>query len=496
MDAIYTRQSIDKKDSISIETQIKICSAESSEPKKNIKVYSDKGFSGKNTDRPQFKKLMQDIKAGKINKVIVYRLDRISRALADFARIMEVFEKYGVEFISHTEKFDTSTPIGKAMLSIVMVFAQLERETIQQRIKDNYYSRGEKGLFLGGPPPYGFTKEPTKLDGVKTSILTPEHENIDVVIEIFEKYAYGDFSLGKLVRWLNSNNISAPKGGHWESTKIQRILRNPVYAKCDFDIYCYYQGKGCNISNKSDDFDGTHGAYLYGKRNRSVGKYSDIKDYSLSLAIHEGVINSKTFLKCQYKLDNNKQVKNSGKGQYTWLSGLTKCGKCGYAMTVTKYKEYKYLTCRGRTSYNACEGNQTIHLEDVENLIYKAMLDKIEKIQGTNDKKIKKDHSSKLQEKVFKLENQIENLVEKIANANEVSMEYINKKISQLHKEKQELLNKMLGNAISTDIDFDALRNDLNEWENLSLDKKKIVAKLMIKTVNVSDEGIEIEWKC
>ena len=100
---------------------------------------ADKGYSGKNTDRPKFQELVRDIKRGLIAKVVVYKLDRISRSILDFANMMELFQQYNVEFVSSTEKFDTSTPMGRAMLNICIVFAQLERETIQKRVTDAYY---------------------------------------------------------------------------------------------------------------------------------------------------------------------------------------------------------------------------------------------------------------------------------------------------------------------------------------------------------------------
>jgi DNA invertase Pin-like site-specific DNA recombinase len=139
IDALYGRQSIDKADSISIESQLEFCKYELKGG--TCKEYTDKGFSGKNIDRPHFQMLLRDIERGLIKRVIVYKLDRISRSIIDFANLMELFQKYHVEFISSTEKFDTSTPMGRAMLNICIVFAQLERETIQKRVTDAYYSR-------------------------------------------------------------------------------------------------------------------------------------------------------------------------------------------------------------------------------------------------------------------------------------------------------------------------------------------------------------------
>ena len=151
-DALYTRQSVEKVDSISIESQLEYCKYETrGNP---YKEYIDRGYSGKNTNRPAFEEMLEDIKQGKISRVIVYKLDRISRSILDFANMMDIFQKYNVEFVSSTERFDTSTPIGRAMLNICIVFAQLERETIQKRVTDAYYSRCKRGFYMGGRIPY------------------------------------------------------------------------------------------------------------------------------------------------------------------------------------------------------------------------------------------------------------------------------------------------------------------------------------------------------
>ena len=146
INAIYARQSVDRADSISIESQIEFCKYELKGG--SFREYRDRGYSGKNTTRPQLQQLLADIRRGEIGKVIVYKLDRISRSILDFSNMMELFQQYQVEFVSSTEKFDTSTPMGRAMLNICIVFAQLERETIQKRVCDAYYSRSQKGFHM------------------------------------------------------------------------------------------------------------------------------------------------------------------------------------------------------------------------------------------------------------------------------------------------------------------------------------------------------------
>ena len=186
-DCIYARQSVDRKDSISIESQIDFCKYELKGG--SCRVFKDKGYSGKNTDRPEFQKLLGEIRKGKVRRVIVYKLDRISRSILDFANMMELFQEYDVEFVSSTEKFDTSTPMGRAMLNICIVFAQLERETIQKRVTDAYYSRCLKGFHMSGQAPYGYQLEPTVVDGIRTKKMVADPAAADHVRLMFEMYA-------------------------------------------------------------------------------------------------------------------------------------------------------------------------------------------------------------------------------------------------------------------------------------------------------------------
>lgn len=201
MVALYARQSLDVRDSISIELQIEkgISMCEAGEP---YKTYVDKGYSGKNTHRPQFMQLIEDIKQGLITKVIVYKLDRFSRSVLDFSNTWEILSKNHVEFISVNEKFDTSTPIGKAMLFIIIVFAQMERETIVERVTDNYYQRAELGSWMGGPAPYGFRIGRLVKEGREIPTLV-QNENMQHVKEIFSMYASQDVALGEVAAWLN-----------------------------------------------------------------------------------------------------------------------------------------------------------------------------------------------------------------------------------------------------------------------------------------------------
>lgn len=501
---IYARQSLDKKDSLSISSQIEFCKREIKDGE-DYKVYTDKGYSGSNIHRPAFEKLLNDVENNLVSKVIVYRLDRISRSLLDFAKIIELFQKHNVEFISSTEKFDTSTPMGRAMLGIVMIFAELERDTIRNRIKDNYYARGKKGFFMGGPPPFGFDKVSTKVDGIKTSTLVPNETESYAVKKIFDLYANTQSSLGEISNYLNENNIAAPNGGLWDSAKISRILRNPVYVKSDADIYIYYKNKGCMISNDITDFVNDFACFLYGKRNSNERKYTNVKDHVLSLALHEGIVFSSVFLKCQHKLDDNKQIKNTGRGKYSWLSGLTKCGYCKYTMTVVNtvkaiYGTYKYFMCRGKTNYKCCNGHsKTIYVEAVEKIVQNEIFEKVKSINNT-PVEVEPEQNvevNRLKIRIFEIDNQIENLVNSLAKSNTVLTDYINKKIAQIDSEKKELIKQLneCTEKARPNKNMDNINKCIENWDKSTLEQKKTVARYLIEKIFIKDDEVAISWK-
>ena len=230
-DAIYARQSVEKKDSLSISGQVDLCRRMAGE--KEPAVYRDAGYSGKNTERPAFRRLMQDVKAGRIATLYVYRLDRFSRSVADFGQLWQVLQANRVEFVSVSENFDTSTPMGRAMLHIIMVFAQLERETIAQRVRDNYYRRAALGTWPGGPAPFGFDNgRAAGRDGRRAPALVPNGHG-ELVRRIFAEYAGEGTSLSGLAKKLSREGIPGPKRAVWDSVTLSRLLHNPAYVKAD-----------------------------------------------------------------------------------------------------------------------------------------------------------------------------------------------------------------------------------------------------------------------
>ena len=483
---IYARQSVDKKDSISIETQINLCKKELAE-NEDFTVFQDKGFSGKNIDRPAFTRLLQAVESGEIKKIIVYRLDRISRSITDFANIIDMLEERKVGFASTSEKFDTSTPVGRAMLYIIMVFAQLERETIAERIRDNYYSRGKTGVWLGGPAPFGFTNARVLSGNKKVPTIQP-NEDLEIVREIYALYLSPGASLGSVAKLLQGKY-----GSMWSNVRLARILHNPAYVKADADIYNFYAMKRCIIVNDVDEFTEQKGCSLYGKRDRSANKYRLTSDHVLSLALHDGVIDSGAWLKCQHKLSENKQIKNLGKGKHSWLTGLVKCGYCGYSMNVKVTESSKYFNCTGRYVSDSCLPDRlsTHRVTDIEQGVLTELRAYIKQLEG---KQVHGEASeggalNLLKQQLYKIDAQIERLMDSLADANDVAMKYINPRIVALDEQRQTLLQEI--NKKATKIGGLELP-DMEGWEGLDLRVKREIVGSFVEKVNVFNDKIEV----
>jgi DNA invertase Pin-like site-specific DNA recombinase len=125
--------------------------------------YDDGGFSGGSMERPALKRLMRDVEAGAIDVIVVYKVDRLSRSLTDFAKLVDVFDRHNVSFVSVTQQFNTTTSMGRLTLNILLSFAQFEREVIGERIRDKFAASKRKGMWMGGTPPLGYDVKDRKL---------------------------------------------------------------------------------------------------------------------------------------------------------------------------------------------------------------------------------------------------------------------------------------------------------------------------------------------
>lgn len=499
-DAIYTRQSVDKMDSISIESQLEYCKYETRGSP--YKSYSDKGYSGKNTNRPAFEEMLEDIKQGKISRVIVYKLDRISRSILDFANMMEVFAEHNVEFVSSTERFDTSTPIGRAMLNICIVFAQLERETIQKRVADAYYSRSKRGFYMGGRIPYGFEKVKTEIDGIKTSKYVPIPEEAEQIRLMYSLYADEDNSLGDIIAYFNRNGIKHLRGGMWSAGRISEILRNPVYVMADADVYDFFKSQGANIINPVSDYTGYNACYLYQGTVSKTRKQLDLTDKEIVLAPHQGIIPSGDWLKCRIRCLNNRQSTKTCKAATSWLAGKVKCGKCGYGLTIVKAntKWHRYFVCAAAlaTKKENCQGTGgTVYADVLEEYMLNAIRNKLSEFKTLSQKK-KKQINPKINKnkiRMSEIENEINDLLSKVVGANAVLMQYVNERVEGLDTERKKLQEENISLTCNQDKqNFDVISSHVQDWDNIGFKDKQSVVNALIKVIHIADGKIEIMW--
>lgn len=489
---------MDRVDSISVESQVEFCRREVIG--ENIKVYTDKGYSGKNTDRPAFQEMMADITAGKIRRVIVYRLDRISRSVLDFASVIDMFQKHGVDFVSTMEKFDTGTPIGKAMLMIVMIFAQLERETIQQRVIDAYSSRSKRGFYMGGKVPYGFRLKETVIDGIRTKMYEPVPKETAIIEQIFSMYAQSQTSFGDIVRWLDERQVKKRNGEPFSRSRIRDLVVNPVYVRADYRLYEFYKAQGTIIENRPEDFIGTNGAYLY-SGNEGKRKTVSLQGHTLVLAPHEGLIPSDIWIKCRSKCLSSTRVAKPIKAKATWLAGKVKCAHCGYALSAKVYHcktkaDNRYYLCNNKYNTGGCNFG-SLDADLVDEIVFEEMRKKLAEFNTlTKQKQESCDlQTIKLKTQIEVIDQEIGSLLDKIPLANGTVMEYINNRITVLDTEKKELYAEIVQLTEGKGYRLKKITGYLDNWEEISMGDKLTVVDSLIESIYASQEKIKINWK-
>ncbi len=254
--AIYTRKSTDERLDMEFNTldaqregcEAYILSQKSEGWTTSPEYYDDGGFSGGSLERPALTRLLEDIKQGKIQTVVVYKIDRLTRSLMDFSKLVEIFDEHEVTFVSITQSFNTTTSMGRLTLNVLLSFAQFEREVSGERIRDKIAASKAKGMWMGGRPPLGFDIENRRLK---------VNQDANVAKSIFELYLEQG-CVHKLKLELQKRDIKSrerisekglPYGGkHFSRGALYGLLQNPVYI-----------GK---ISHKGKIYDGLHDAII------------------------------------------------------------------------------------------------------------------------------------------------------------------------------------------------------------------------------------------
>ena len=327
--AVYTRKSTDEgldQDFNSLDAQREAAEAFVASQRNEGWIllpdrYDDGGFSGGSMERPALRRLMAEVEAGGIDCVVVYKVDRLSRSLLDFSRIVDIFDRHGVSFVSVTQHFNTTSSMGRLTLNILLSFAQFEREIIGERIRDKVAAAKRKGKHCGGTPILGYDIE----DGR----LVVNQEEAKRVRHIFERFPQVGSGTA-LIKELNAQGHTTKawvtkrgkrrEGRRWNKGHLYRLLNNRKYLG--------------EVAHKGEVYPGEH----------------------------EAIIDRNLWDKVHSILETNHRARAARTRAETpaLLKGLIKCGCCGHSMGVTftrkNGRRYRYYLCvrAAKESYDAC----------------------------------------------------------------------------------------------------------------------------------------------
>lgn len=507
--AIYSRKSKFTGVGDSIENQIQMCKdfmiKRHGANELTFDEFEDEGFTGGNLNRPQFKKMMNSIK--EYDVLVCYRLDRISRNVADFSTTLETLQANNCDFISIKEQFDTSSPMGRAMIYIASVFAQLERETIAERVRDNMIEMAKNGYWLGGPPPAGYNrilKECLDEHGNMKEIayLEQNAEEIKIIEQVYDVYIKCG-SISSTEKYLMQHNIKTSNGTYFAKSTLNKILKNPIYVKSSSKVLKFLKNDGLNVYGEAD---GIHGILVYNKTSTNTvncKKQNLVKDKSKWIASVsnrcEGFLDDDKWLSVQERINKNKELSpRSGKTNNALLTSKLRCSQCGSSMGIlyghinkeTGLKKIYYKCSLKKRSGNTLCSSKNIDANKLEKYILDN-LQSMSKNKQTILKELKKVNSSKsqnntLEKEINKLNKQIETkknivsgLMDKFALIDAEFSDLILSKIKHTNEEIKSLENEL-----------SALELKLNSNDKESYDLE-FVEKLLNKCENINDLDVD-----
>jgi len=423
------------------------------------KIYTDGGYSGGNTDRPALKQMLSDAEARKIDMVVVYKLDRLSRSQKDTLSLIEdFFIANNVEFTSMSENFDTSTPFGRAMIGILSVFAQLEKDQITERFTMGRIGRAKEGKFHGG------AYAPVGYDYVDGELVINEYEAMQIK-EIFSLFVKG-YNVNQIQKILQNNNYKN-KYSNWNSHRsILNCLRNATYT-----------GK---VKFKGQSYNGSH----------------------------DKIISEDVFLKAQSILNSKEREDNKTNAQKRpfkamyLLSNSLRCARCGakYSAAHGKYKCYsrsktakKYITDPNCMNdfWDISKLDEAVKSELYKLKVNDNYFNSIIKIDSTTVN----DDNAVLVNRIKEIDMQISRILD-LYQVGSIPIGDINKRINKLQQEKEALESKCekkpLGNTV------EQFKNILNTYDkvfaNGSLEEQRMFITLLVKEIKIDGNRLIFEW--
>ena len=432
------------------------------------KVRKDVG-SGRNGDRPGFQELLQDVSAGAIDVVIVYRLDRLSRNVRDVYDFLERTRQANVGFVSTSESFDTTTAMGRAMLGVAAVFSQLTREMIGENTRDGLIKRARSGKYIGstGNPPFGYT-----YSAAEGKLLVTPNE-AEVVRRVFDLYARSKWGHTKIAQYLNQEGVpTRSPGAQWSSRTVGSMLRSPVYI-----------GK---LPYRGQVYDGQH----------------------------EPLIDPALFEDTQVLLASRHQLPPRTQQSQHLLSGLARCGKCGerlrghwllfWGKSTRRYRAYRH---RGNvySGERACKG-----FTKAADKLEAAVVDKVREVamspefqeaafeaarkQLASDAPLLRRQRDEVQGQLLDMAVQFARWAERL-DAGKIDEEQFTERNAALLKQKAELQERLAGLGArlaeqeGVEVSLEEVRAMLQDfgttWDHLTVDEQREMLRALVEELAI-----------
>lgn len=500
--AIYSRKSIETDTGESVKNQISFCKQyfERGTEKNTFEVFQDEGFSGGNTNRPAFQRMMELVQIKQFDAVTVYKVDRIARNIVDFVNIYDELDRFNVKLVSITEGFDPTTPIGKMMMLLLASFAEMERLNIAQRVKDNLRELAKMGRWSGGTPPFGYDTERVMVDGKHMTYLKLKDEG-QKIKDIFSMYAdgYTTYQIGKKLNMPNKT--------------ISNVLVNPTYIISTIPSIEFLKSQGYSVYGEPNG----KGFLPYNRRPRVKGKkISHDKSKFVGISKHEGVIDIDLWIRVQEKLKSKVVNPHPRESDYTFLTGgIMKCS-CGNGMYVSPGRAKKdgtrvyYFRCSGKKNATQCTSNKFLRVDETEEAVKNLLQSistkaKLKQIVISNNSNSNLENEIKtLNKKISSNSKAINNLIDRLSLLeNDSSIKIVTNKIDELSQKNNELNENLLKLQRRKlleqreDLNLDALYSQIQKflYEEIGFEAKRLLIKTIIDKITWYSEEERIDIK-
>ena len=390
---IYARKSLHSDQSDSVENQVLLAeeyiAKHYPDAEKRLIYYIDEDRSGGDMFRPDWERLITDMRNRILDIIVCYKLDRVGRDVADLALFYREIVQYDLIVVpvrDNLEIKEDMTPIEKGMMYMNAVFSQIERENTIVRVSDNMIKLAEKGYWCGGRPPIGFQLQKVMADNSRMhTILVENPSTLPFYHKLVHDFLNEGLSLGGMETKYKKEKFTTPLGAALTGSQIWILLTNPNYVAADGIMYDYYAAMGCKMAKSRELFDGQHGIIAY-CRGRGAGKGSHKRKrilnppekWIISVGHHLPILDSQTFLAIQNRFGQN-VIDKTRKHKIGILKGVLRCS-CGRLMR-TKYKydkqydiEYRHYYCptRDRLGPEYCTARM-VRLDDLDDEVIRQL---------------------------------------------------------------------------------------------------------------------------